>query len=211
MDIPNTTAALILIAVVVVLFVFFSGCGKKKKQDHFTRTGLTSALGSSFVRSPVDYYSEPLENPHIRGKPTDKGVPLEYGMVDLYADERAMDKGTLWDPWKDTYVGDGNKRRDINNSSKTRHLMAALGNMTGYDYLNDVDEGDSILPQLDEHTAEVRADPDQRRNWGTGTFPQRSQAHLKAAVARGNCMAACDAEDEMCLRDCALRYPQYRE
>lgn len=210
MEVSSTTAALVIVAVVVILFVFFNGC-KKHHKDHFTRTSLTGALPSGFVRSPVDYYSDALANPHAQGFLGDKALPLEYGLVDLLHDERMDDDGTLWDPWKNTYNGSGNTHRYIQNDSKTRHEMAAIGDMTAYNVLNDADNGADVTDELDAHSAVFRADPAQRKDWGTGAFDQQSKAHLQAAVARGNCMVSCHPDDDDCINACASKYAHFRD
>ncbi len=210
MEVSTTTAALVIVAVVVILFVFFNGC-KKHHKDSFTRTSLTGAIQSGFVRSPVDYYSDALANPHAQGFLGDKALPLEYGLVDLLHDERLDDEGKIWDAWKSTYNGSGNGQRYIHNDSKTRHEMAAIGDMTAYAFLNDADPGADVTDELDEYSAAFRADPDQRRDWGTGPFDQESKRQLKAAVARGNCMVSCHPDDERCLEHCARKHAHFRD
>lgn len=140
MEVSNSTVLLIvLVAVAFVLFFYRCGHGQR---DGFTRSGLTACNRCQFVRTPVDFamkqrFNDPLgdggwqSNPHYMADPGDKDQPLGFGPVDLWADQRKLQDGTLFDQYGPNYVGgDGDDQGYIVNDTKTRSLLSETGDLT---------------------------------------------------------------------------------
>jgi hypothetical protein len=85
--------ALLALTALVVLFVVARCVLSCKKADLYTRRQFGQQ--SHMHRSQVDYASNLRLNPHYMANPESKYQALSEG-VDLYADQRKLDEGTMW-------------------------------------------------------------------------------------------------------------------
>ncbi len=140
MEVSNTTALVVVGGVVAALAVYGTckfALGTNK--DNFTRTCLTADANCTFVRSHVDYvYKDQTEIPgkvgmdfpHRMGDPRDKLQPLAEGRINLTRDEEKLwNPDLLWKQYENDWQGCGNGKPYIVNDEKTRHSLAAVGDV----------------------------------------------------------------------------------
>ena len=132
MQISSKVSILILTGLVGSLAVLYLVLRKK---DHFTRTCLRDSSNARFVRTPVDFAMKIgkggwQENPHWIGNPKDRTQPLDFGPVDLFADERKLsNQDELFKQYDNNWEGCGNGKVFASNDQKTRSLLKEVGNI----------------------------------------------------------------------------------
>jgi len=133
-QISKKAAVLIVVLVVILLFIL-GGCKMGcKSKDSYTRTCLRDTQNCQFVRTPVDYAMKMppdtawQRNPHWMGHPKDETQPLDFGPVDLFAEERKLHHpDEIFQQYGHNYPGCGNGREFIVNDEKTRDLLREVG------------------------------------------------------------------------------------
>lgn len=138
----STPTAVIILLVVAVVLVLFGTCPGGGKRDGYMRSNLAEQA-MSFHRSPVDYdFKSPglptkavdqppyiFGNPHYITEPKNKYHELDAGGVDLYADERKLQKGTLWDQYAPDYPGNGKAEPFLPLEHKVQSMITEIGQL----------------------------------------------------------------------------------
>jgi len=158
MEISGTIILLLVILVVVVLFLV-GGCnlscsqksgyakGSQNSEDPTIEGYKRSCLaGDCFglQRTPVDYamkYPHGWQrNPHYKANPADDHQPLDFGPIDLWADERRLNKnnGVLFQQYGQYWKGCGKPNVYLTNDSKNRFDLTNIGDQGARVQLDDL-------------------------------------------------------------------------
>lgn len=135
----NTKYILVVVFAILLLVVLLWLFNRKNNQEGFSRTPLGN--NALFRRSPVDFAMAGeygwTENPHWIAEPSVKYQPLDFGPIDLYAEERKLNENNpyrIWSQYENNWI-DGNKEVYLINDEKTRSLLKEAGDLDTARYL----------------------------------------------------------------------------
>ena len=136
----NQVVILCIFLLVAFLFVW-SRCSLSCKKDSESYKRSVLSQDGPMKRSPVHtaFQGDGMsDNPHYQADPADELVPLEYGGVDFYQDERKLMAGKSHEELGECYQGIGKDATYLVNDDKTRADMVNAGDMGWHRLLNDM-------------------------------------------------------------------------
>ena len=138
---PNREVLILSIILLVGFLFMWSRCSlscKNSEVEQYKRSSLSE--DGPMKRSPVNtaFRGDGMSaNPHYQANPGDKLVPLEYGGVDLYQDERKLIAGQSHATLGECYQSRGEGTHLVNDS-RTRADMIDSGEMGWHRTLNNM-------------------------------------------------------------------------
>lgn len=132
---------LIILGILIVCFFIWNKCSLTCGSKEGFKQPVLSQEGDYMKQSPVDYVYKGNgmdANPHYLADPSDRLVPLEYGGVDFYKDDRKVIDGTIFDSIGPCYMEHGDGEKYLVNNSRTRADMIDSGDMDWYRTLSNV-------------------------------------------------------------------------
>jgi len=168
-----------VISLLGVLFLYSQCTISCRKEEDYRRLTLTE--DGPMKRSPVKtaFKGDGMSgNPHYQADPADELVPLEYGGVDFYQDERKLIRGDIHKETGECYRYRDEENTHLINDSKTRHDLVSSGEVGWHRLLHNLPHdahaesrsAGSIEPEL------ATADP---RDFDMGLYhPQYHRDHV---------------------------------
>lgn len=129
----NKQFVCIAIAVIVIIVIFFSRCSISCGSEDYKRMVLTE--DGYMKRSPVKtaFKGDGMTgNPHFDTDPSDELVPLEYGTVDFYKDDRKLMAGRMHEDISECYRYRDFEQTFLPNDERTRADLIHAGDMGIY-------------------------------------------------------------------------------
>ncbi len=138
----QNTILILVVALVLVGLVYYK-CMKSPSREGYIRSSLANDC-FGLQRSPVDYAFKFdhgwQRNPHWQASPGNKFQPLDYGPIDLFADERRLVKnhGTVFQQYRSDWKGCGQDVPYLVNDEKTRFDLTNIGDQGARDQLDNI-------------------------------------------------------------------------
>lgn len=139
---------LVVIAVVVVVI-------KCTGRENYKRSCIANDC-LNLQRTPVDFYLDPRNNPHVQADKSGKYQPLEDAPVDLLKDLRSLDSNTLFKQYNHDWTGCGSGGHHLINDEKGRFDLTNVGDHRVRVLLDDIHTTSRFGPKIEPCTEASR-------------------------------------------------------